>query len=167
MMADRRGKGSYDRNYTGVIRKVRVTVGLLALAMITFVFVLGVGTARDDGMRPAISAGRPLLYLRLDRDCRRGELAYVTFPDGTRTVRRVIAVKGDTVDVRDGMVYINGLAERGSYSYTRTDPAANGPSYPLLLKEGEIFVLGDNREQAVDSRSFGALKRDAVLGRVL
>lgn len=166
-MAVRNGKSGYDRNYTGVVRRVRLTVGLVALLLITFVFVLGVGSVRDDGMRPALSKGRPVLFLRLDRSPRRGALVYVALPDGTHTVRRVVAVKGDTVEVRDGMVYINGIAERGTYSYTRTDPVPGGPQYPVLLKEGEIFVLGDYREQATDSRSFGVLKRDAVLGRVL
>ena len=167
LMAEKRGQAGYDRNYVALTRRIRVIVGLVALLVVAFVFVLGAGLSGDEGMKPEFSKGSPVFYLKLDRSWRRGELVYVAMPDGSRAVRRVIAVKGDTVDVREGLVYINGLAERGSYSYTRTDPVPGGPSYPLLLKEGEIFVLGDYREQAVDSRSFGALSGGAVLGRVL
>ena len=87
--------------------------------------------------------------------------------DGKTVLRRVIAVAGDTVELRGGTVYINGMTERGNYTITRTEPAKDGMSYPALLRQGEYFVLGDLREISTDSRSLGLLTRQDILGKVL
>ena len=79
-------------------------------------------------------------------------------PEGGTVLRRVVAVSGDTVEVRGGAVYINGLAERGNYSFTRTDPRPEGVSFPLMA---------DRREILTDSRSFGLLTEKDILGKVL
>ena len=81
-----------------------------------------------------------------------------------RFVKRVIALPGDEVDVRDGKVWLNGeeLAE----------PYANGDTYggeyqlPLVIPPGQLFVMGDNREVSHDSRNFGPISQDAVVGSV-
>ena len=72
-----------------------------------------------------------------------------------------------SVELRDGIAYVNGLAERGNYSFTRTDPRPEGVSFPLILRQGEVFVLGDKREDAVDSRLFGPVRVSELLGRPL
>ena len=100
-------------------------------------------------------------------DILRGEVVCVRLPEGGTVLRRVVAVSGDTVEVRGGAVYINGLAERGNYSFTRPEAAADGPRYPLLLRQGEFFVLADRREILADSRSFGLLTEKDILGKVL
>lgn len=158
---------SYDRERRGLIRRFRIAVGAALLALIVFWLLLGFVRVRDDGMRPTYRAGRVVVYLRFGRPCRRGDLVCLPLPDGTPAVRRVVASSGDSVLLRDGIAYINGLAERGSYSFTRTDPRDGGPAYPLILRPGELFVLGDARETAVDSRQFGVVRTDEVLGRLL
>ncbi len=160
-------KGQYDRDHIGVIRRIRLLTGLAALLLVTFAFVLGVALPADGGMAPDWNKNSPVLILRLDRNCRRGEVVCVRLPEGGTVLRRVVAVSGDTVEVRGGAVYINGLAERGNYSFTRTEAAADGPRYPLLLRQGEFFVLADRREILADSRSFGLLTEKDILGKVL
>ena len=161
------GTGNYDRDHIGTIRKIRLLTGLAVLLILGFTFVLGVGTAADGGMAPRWDRGRPVCYLRLDRECGRGDVVCIRLPEGGIALRRVVAVAGDTLEIRGGTVYINGLAERGNYSITRTEPAEGGPRYPLLLRQGEVFVLADRREIQTDSRSFGLLTREDILGRVL
>ena len=160
-------RGSYDREHRGAVRRFRVIFGLALLLLLVFGLVLGFAVVRDDGMLPDYRSGRVVVYQRIGRDCRRGDLVCLLLPDGTAAVRRVVASAGDSVTLRDGIAFINGLAERGSYSFTRTDPREEGPTYPLILRQGELFVLGDARETAVDSRSFGVVRTDEVLGRVL
>lgn len=166
-MANQNTKSGYDREHLGMMRKIRIALGLLVLLAVTFGLLLGVAVLRDDGMRPDYRSGRPVVYLRLGRDFRRGDTAVLRLPDGNAAVRRVVAGSGDSVDIRDGIAYINGLAERGNYSFTRTDPRPDGPAYPIILRAGEYFVLGDAREDAVDSRSFGLVRADEFLGRPL
>jgi len=156
----------YDREHRRLIRRIRVVLGVAVLLAVVFTLVLGVLLQGDDGMRPAYKKGQPVLYLRVTGTVKRGDLVCLRLPDGTPVVRRVAAAAGDSVDVRDGIAYINGIAERGSYSFTRTDPRPEGPVYPVILRQGELFVLGDARETALDSRSFGLIRTEELLGRL-
>lgn len=157
----------YDREHRGLIRRIRTAIGLIVLAIIVFGTVLGFACIRDEGMRPTVKSGAIAVYLRFAHEFRRGDLICLRLPDGSAAVRRVVAVSGDSVDIRSGIAYINGLAERGNYSFTRTDPHPEGVSYPLILRRGEYFVLGDAREDAFDSRDFGVVRSSDVLGKVL
>ena len=149
------------------VRPVRLIVGLIVLLAVIFGLLIGFSVLRDDGMRPDYKSGSVIAYLRVGRSFRRGDPVCLRLPDGNTAVRRVVAVGGDSVDLRGGIAYINGLAERGSYSFTRTDRREDGPVYPVILRAGEYFVLGDSRETAVDSRSFGPVRADELLGRPL
>ena len=166
-MAENGKKSGYDREHLALTNRVRRVLGLLVLLAVAFGLLFGVLLQGDDGMRPTYKKGQPVLYLRLAGEPKRGDLVCLRLPDGTSVVRRVTAVSGDSVTVREGIAYINGIAERGSYSFTRTDPRPGGPAYPLILRQGELFVLGDARERAVDSRDFGVVRTDELLGRLM
>ena len=159
-------QSGYDREHRGLIRRIRVALGVLVLLIVAFTLLLGVAVQGDEGMRPAYKKGQPFLYLRVIGECRRGDLVCLRLPDGTTALRRVVAVAGDSVELRDGIAFINGFAERGSYSFTRTDPRPDGPVYPVILRQGELFLLGDARETAVDSRNFGVIRTAELLGRL-
>lgn len=159
--------GKYDRDHLGAIRRIRLGIGLVVILLLTFSFVLGLAAAGDAAMEPDYAKGRPVVFLRLTSTYKRGDVVALRMDDGKTVLRRVIAVAGDTVDLRGGTVYINGMTERGNYTITRTEPAKDGPSYPVLLRQGEYFVLGDLREISTDSRSLGLLTREDILGKVL
>ena len=165
-MTDRYTRGSYDRDHIGAIRKIRFVVVIILLLAAVFVLVLGVTLVHDADMEPSYREGRPVLFLRLG-GVKRGDVVALGVDVRGTVLRRVIAVPGDTVELRDGTVFVNGLAERGNYSITRTDPVPGGPGYPLILRADEYFVLGDRRETALDSRSFGLVTMRNILGRVL
>lgn len=166
-MADEKQRSGYDREHLGVMRRVRIAVGLLILLLVMFGLLLGFAVLRDDGMRPDFKSGQLVVYLRVDRSFRRGDTLLLRLPDGNAAVRRVVATAGDSVDIRDGIAYINGLAERGNYSFTRTDARPEGVPFPIILRAGEYFVLGDAREAAVDSRDFGVVRAEDTLGKPL
>ena len=159
-------KGGYDRQHRALIRRIRVALGVTVLLITAFALLLGIAVQGDEGMQPTYKKGQPIVYLRVIGECRRGDLVCLRLPDGTTALRRVVAVAGDSVELRGGIAYINGLAERGSYSFTRTDPRPGGPVYPVILRQGELFLLGDARETAADSRDFGVVSTSALLGRL-
>lgn len=159
--------GRYDRDHIGVIRRIRLCIGLVVLLLVTFGFVLGLAAAGDSAMEPEYARGRPVLFSRLASSYKRGDVVVLRLENGKAVLRRVIAVAGDTVELRGGAVYINGMTERGNYTITRTEPTEDGMSYPALLRQGEYFVLGDLREISTDSRTLGLLTRADILGKVL
>ena len=85
-------------------------------------------------------------------------------------VKRVIGVPGDTVEIRDGVVYVNGSRLQEPYLTppgTRTDhmdPDLEEEVSPI--KEGHYFVLGDNRRQSNDSRDWGLVPQENMVGKV-
>ncbi|MCT4597839.1 MAG: signal peptidase I [Vallitalea sp.] len=82
-----------------------------------------------------------------------------------RFVKRVIGVSGDTIDINNGKVFVNGKQLEESYIVGDTD--ARNLEYPLVVPEGKLFVLGDNRTYSLDSRNFGCIDINNVEGKVL
>lgn len=84
-------------------------------------------------------------------------------------IKRVIAVEGDEIDIKDGYVYINGekiqepYVQRDGATYIRTDVIA----FPYKVPAGEIIVLGDNRVNSKDSREIGPIPVESVKGEAV
>lgn len=86
-----------------------------------------------------------------------------------RLIKRVIGIPGDTVEIRDNILYVNGEAQ--DEPYARIDPVENKVLNRELEKTvvlpGELFVLGDNRGQSLDSRNFGKIDQSWVEGKAI
>lgn len=84
-------------------------------------------------------------------------------------IKRVIATAGQTVDLRDGYVYIDDVKQ--DEPYTEGKPsyplAGSNITYPYTVPEGEVWVMGDNRTNSQDSRYFGSIPIEDVIGHAL
>lgn len=80
-------------------------------------------------------------------------------------IKRVIGVEGDRIDIKDGETYVNG--EKLEEAYTK-DGVTNGSIDGLVVPEGEVFCMGDNRLVSIDSRTseVGCIKVKNIVGRV-
>jgi signal peptidase I len=87
-------------------------------------------------------------------------------------IKRVIGVPGDTVEVRDGKVWLNGKALDEPYLH-RDENGVIEPTEPTsettkwTIKPGELFVMGDHRQLSEDSRYFGPIQESSVVGRAI
>jgi signal peptidase I len=85
--------------------------------------------------------------------------------DGTPYIKRVIGEGGDTVEVRDGSVFVDGEQLIEPYIYDGQETIVTGDRSTWLIPEGEYFVMGDHRMNSADSRVFGPIPTDAIVGR--
>ena len=84
---------------------------------------------------------------------------------GTPYIKRIIGLAGDKVAVRDGRVYVNDVVLVEPYVYDGQPTVATGTDSEWVVPPGDLFVLGDHREDSADSRVFGPIPREHVIGR--
>lgn len=137
---------------------------ILTLLSLLFIFIFGVMRADDIGMRPAVQGADIVIYYRLADDYKASDLVVLEY-EGRKQVRRIIAVAGETVDITDEGLFINGnftVDQNSQETLLYTD----GVDFPLTVPDGHVFVLGDNRTDAVDSRMYGTVSIKDTLGKV-
>jgi signal peptidase I len=91
-----------------------------------------------------------------------GESLGLRSPDIEDLIKRVVAVGGETIEIRDNQVFVDGVPIDEPYLYPGTDMPDFGP---VTVPEGNVFVMGDNRNHSKDSRVFGAIPADSIVGK--
>lgn len=152
---------------------LRVLLLLLTVWLLFFVFI-GVTHMPNGDMYPRVDAGDFVVYYRLDKSPKFQDVVVYQMADSSGKssllISRVIAVPGDTVELTEsGTLKVNGnaIAEPGIFYPNTLFRGQTAPSYPLTLGEDEYFVLGDKRDDASDSRSFGPVPGKNLLGTVI
>lgn len=118
-------------------------------------------------MYPTLVEGNYVLSTNYD-ELKNGDLILFKH-ENTRMIKRVIAIPGDTISItEEGKVYINDVLLEEDYITEHQGDFENEVKYPLTIKEGEYFVLGDNRLDSLDSRvlSIGNIKEEEIIGKI-
>ncbi len=142
--------------------KYRVYIAAGITAWIIFLFIHPVAMT-GNAMEPTLNDGQIIIVskdsfkreppeiatvVNFNRDFGEAEI------EGTNRIRRVVGIPGDTIEIRGGSLYRNGEEVDEPYA----SGSMGGDFEAVKLKTGEIFVLGDNREESVDSRQLGPLQ---------
>jgi signal peptidase I len=148
-------------------RNAPLVLGVVAvLALIAIrVFVAEPFRIPSESMAPALQPGDQALVTKIGGAPGRGDLVAFHAPrTGEIMLKRVVAVGGDTVGLEDGVLVLNGRRPAEPYV---ADPDAVDSVYfgPVRVAKGSLFVLGDNRGNSEDSRDFGTVPADRVIGR--
>lgn len=153
--------------------KRQLTSDLIRLALLgVWVFLLlflvfGVSVARGSAMEPDLKDGDVLLYYRLSKDFAQRDAVLYT-AGGQRRTGRIAAGPGDQVSFTpEGRLVINGYCQtalNGTDTYVLPDGAG---TYPLTLGTGEYFILAEDKENTEDSRSYGAIEKEDVRGKII
>lgn len=163
----RRFLGKYDGLKYGWLQDTKKFILLLAVLILLFHNVIGFSIVKGESMEPTLYEGDVVLYTRINPQYRKGDVISVRIPSGEYYVKRIIAVAGDTVELGEDGVYVNGELLNEPYRQGETRAAEGGiVRYPYTVQEGQIFVMGDNRTSSMDSRSFGAVGTRQIKGKI-
>ena len=178
--ADTRARGGRR----GILWELLQWLGSVALMVILFVllriFVFGVYYVPTGSMTDTIQVGDQLIGEKISyrfASPKVGEIVTFDDPDGSgeTLIKRIIATSGQTIDMHDGKLYIDGVEQEESYTksrptYALTEHAANlsgGIKYPYRVPEGCVWLMGDNRTNSLDSRYFGAVSTTRISSHAL
>ncbi len=140
----------------------------LIIAVLLVVYVIQPTRVDGTSMEPTLHTEQRLVIEKLSYRLHppaHGDIVVLKLPglQERALIKRVVATGGDVVAVRDGLVYLNGAPLDEAY-LTQITP---GEVPSMVVPEGYVFVLGDNRGASNDSRTFGMVPADQIVGHAI
>lgn len=149
-----------------LLEALQIVAPALILALVVHLFLAQATVVFGQSMEPNLHPHQRLIVDKISyrlHPPRRNDIVVIDLPHiDELLVKRIVALPGETVEIRQGVIYVNGeaLAEPFPHDMTPFDMA------PITLGPLSYFVLGDNRSNSNDSRAFGPVTIDRILGRV-
>ena len=156
------------------LAKIGVIAAIIVVPLRLFIFQPFL--VKGDSMIPSFHNGDYLIVDELSykfRSPERGEVIVLKFPydPSQRFIKRIVGLPGETLEIKDGKLVIYHPDSQDAFVPDESkylDETLQTPgSVRVQLKEGEYFMLGDNREFSSDSRSWGPLAEKYIVGRML
>lgn len=167
--------------WEGQVVLIKLTA-IIALIWVLFFALIGVTGMPNGDMEPNVDMGDMMVFYRLGRDVKPQDVVVIkadipetaeatgTVSQGGHnmlTALRVVAVAGDTVSIKDGCLLVNGSVQVEGNIFYPTQPYEGYGDDEVTLGEGQCYLLGDHRNGAMDSRVFGPVDTDDIVGTVL
>lgn len=170
--ADRPPAPPADHATRGLVEWLVVLAGALLVALLIRTFLVQAYTVSTESMTSTVTEGdrvaiSPMSYRLGDVD--RGDVVVFDPPPGADAadatlLQRVVGLPGESIAIEDSRVVINGIPHQEGY----LDGSVDYPDMaPVLIPADHVFVLGDNRADSRDSRSFGPVAIDEIDGRAV
>ncbi|MEK7079177.1 MAG: signal peptidase I [Patescibacteria group bacterium] len=145
-----------------------------SLFIVVYLFIMQPNQVKGASMDPTFNSGDYIFTSKVTykfRSYNRGDVVVFKSPRNPdiEYIKRIIGLPGDKVMVKDSEVYVNGIKLTENYIAAKTNLWENGFSKngaEITVPDGELFVMGDNRPRSSDSREFGPVPEDGVIGQV-
>lgn len=115
-------------------------------------------------MHPTLNDGQLIFIWKMSYTPLRGDIVVFESPDGTELVKRVVGLQGETIQIIEGVLYINNQKSDEKIQYNT--PSSESMA-PVTIPLGSVFVMGDNRKFSTDSRVFGAIPYQMIKGKMI
>jgi len=153
-----------------LVEWVAILGGALLVAFVVKTFLFQAFFIPSPSMVPTLQIHDRVLVNKLSyrlHDVNRGDVVvFERLPDEAGTIRdlikRVVAVEGDTIESKGDTIYVNDQPVKEPY---RNSSSLGNPVPRRTISEGQVFVMGDNRTNSSDSRVFGPVDQDRIVGR--
>lgn len=140
---------------------------ILILILVNF-FVATIHVVQGESMEPNFSTGEIIVTNKLSyliSQPTRGDAVVLKFPgdpDKQKYIKRIIGLPGETLEIKDGKVYINDKLLIESYI---SNDIYTWPDLKITIPKDEYFVIGDNRPNSNDSRFWGTVRTNDLIGK--
>lgn len=157
---------SFKYFLVNTLKEVSQTILIsLGIFFIVYLFLVQPHRVKGESMAPNFSDGELLLTEKVSyrfSSPSRGDVVVFKAPGPRKVdfIKRIVALPGENVKIKDGSIFINGLSLPEPYEVQKTQTDIN-----LLLEPNQYFVLGDNRASSSDSRAFGPIEKRSIIGR--
>lgn len=168
------GCGIMNKRAEIILDRLQVTIISLIVVIIIENFVLSFAIVKGESMSPTLSTRDRLLVIKVPYICEqfnKGDLVVFNPPDSLEQnemfIKRVIAKGNDHFLIQEGVLYINGEVQKEGYISTEGYLTRNYNYVEGTVPPDMCFVMGDNRNNSNDSRSFGFVPKDKIRAKVL
>jgi signal peptidase I len=150
----------------GLLELGETVLPAIVIAVLINLFLAQATRVYGSSMEPNLHTDQRLVVEKVSyrlHHPRRGDVVVLRIPERgpELLIKRVIALPGEEIEVNEGQVYTNGTPLTEPYIAQPT----RGQYGPLVVPEGHIFVMGDNRGASNDSRAFGPVSLERIVGR--
>lgn len=152
---------------------IQTVVVALSVFVIIYLFLFQPHQVKGSSMDPSFIDAEYLLTDKITyrfREPKRGEVVIFTAPmnQDYEYIKRIIALPGETIKIEGGNIFINGEKLEESYLPPQRATLTGGflrEGQSLIMPEGRYFVIGDNRNHSSDSREWGTVPLESIIGR--
>ncbi|MFA9288399.1 MAG: signal peptidase I [Weeksellaceae bacterium] len=146
-----------------------------SLFIVVYLFIIQPNQVKGASMEPSFQNGNYIFTSKVTyklREPNRGDVVVFHSPKNPdiEYIKRIIGVPSDVVLIENNEVYVNGVLLTENYISAKTTLIPNGfvqESVPVTVPAGYYFVLGDNRPRSSDSREFGPITKESIIGTVV
>lgn len=149
---------------------LNIAIVLLVAYLFTFFFVLGKANISGVSMEPTFFDKEHVVYSRNPKDFKRFDIiaihlnaSYMGVSYKEDIIKRVVGLPGDHVELKEGKLFIND--KKVDQKFTFNQDYSSGDFG--VVKQGNVFVMGDNRPKSLDSRYVGQINQKSVFGKII
>ena len=145
-----------------IIKEILPYVLIIIAVILIRTFIITPVRVDGASMDQTLEDGQILLLYKLSNIDYGDIIVLDEEKEGEIIIKRIIGMPGDTVSINDNTVYVNGEELEEDYAYGETSDYEE-----ITLGDDEYFILGDNRPISKDSRYFGPVKEDEIIGKII